>query len=116
MISQLNFDVDPSFSFHTPHPFSLDGEIVLYHYGLKDLVTILFYSFIAIILHAVVQEYALDVSFAFQTCCKRAKDLSCVVDCRMFRIDKCLSPCPCGREASASISVPQKGNGVSNQC
>ncbi|KAG8124497.1 hypothetical protein E2320_019777, partial [Naja naja] len=37
-----------------------DGEIVLYHYGLKDLVTILFYIFIAIILHAVVQEYALD--------------------------------------------------------
>lgn len=39
-----------------------DGELVQYHYGLKDLVTILFYIFIAIILHAVVQEYALDVS------------------------------------------------------
>ncbi|XP_009887280.1 PREDICTED: translocating chain-associated membrane protein 2 [Charadrius vociferus] len=37
-----------------------DGELVQYHYGLKDLVTILFYIFIAIILHAVVQEYALD--------------------------------------------------------
>ncbi|KAM8809017.1 translocating chain-associated membrane protein 2 [Eudromia elegans] len=37
-----------------------DGELVHYHYGLKDLVTILFYIFIAIILHAVVQEYALD--------------------------------------------------------
>uniref|UniRef100_A0A8C4K8W1 Translocation associated membrane protein 2 n=1 Tax=Dromaius novaehollandiae TaxID=8790 RepID=A0A8C4K8W1_DRONO len=37
-----------------------DGELVYYHYGLKDLVTILFYIFIAIILHAVVQEYALD--------------------------------------------------------
>ncbi|XP_008940531.1 PREDICTED: translocating chain-associated membrane protein 2-like, partial [Merops nubicus] len=36
------------------------GEQVQYHYGLKDLVTILFYIFIAIILHAVVQEYALD--------------------------------------------------------
>lgn len=33
-----------------------------YHYGLKDLVTILFYVFITIILHAVVQEYILDVS------------------------------------------------------
>lgn len=33
-----------------------------YHYGLKDLVTILFYIFIAIVLHAVVQEYILDVS------------------------------------------------------
>ncbi|OPJ87183.1 hypothetical protein AV530_011184 [Patagioenas fasciata monilis] len=37
-----------------------DGELVQYHYGPKDLVTILFYIFIAIILHAVVQEYALD--------------------------------------------------------
>lgn len=33
-----------------------------YHYGPKDLVTILFYVFITIILHAVVQEYILDVS------------------------------------------------------
>ncbi|XP_028906641.1 translocating chain-associated membrane protein 2 [Ornithorhynchus anatinus] len=37
-----------------------DSETVQYHYGLKDLVTILFYIFIAIILHAVVQEYILD--------------------------------------------------------
>ncbi|OXB54062.1 hypothetical protein ASZ78_010855, partial [Callipepla squamata] len=42
-----------------------DGELVQYHYGLKDLVTILFYIFIAIILHAVVQEYALDLTPAF---------------------------------------------------
>ncbi|KAF7236424.1 Translocating chain-associated membrane protein 2 [Varanus komodoensis] len=42
-----------------------DGEIVLYHYGLKDLVTILFYISIAIILHAVVQEYALDSDLGF---------------------------------------------------
>uniref|UniRef100_A0A8C5TK99 Translocation associated membrane protein 2 n=1 Tax=Malurus cyaneus samueli TaxID=2593467 RepID=A0A8C5TK99_9PASS len=41
---------------HVCHELTLDG----YHYGLKDLVTILFYIFIAIILHAVVQEYALD--------------------------------------------------------
>ncbi|KAM4835722.1 translocating chain-associated membrane protein 2 isoform 2-T2 [Thomomys bottae] len=34
--------------------------MVHYHYGPKDLVTILFYIFIAIILHAVVQEYILD--------------------------------------------------------
>ncbi|XP_077345153.1 translocating chain-associated membrane protein 2 [Lithobates pipiens] len=39
---------------------SLDGEIVYYHYGAKDLVTILFYIIIAIILHAIVQEYVLD--------------------------------------------------------
>lgn len=41
---------------------SADGETVQYHYGPKDLVTVLFYIFIAIILHAVVQEYILDVS------------------------------------------------------
>ncbi|XP_054425453.1 translocating chain-associated membrane protein 2 [Pteronotus mesoamericanus] len=37
-----------------------DSETVHYHYGPKDLVTILFYIFITIILHAVVQEYILD--------------------------------------------------------
>ncbi|XP_023567656.1 translocating chain-associated membrane protein 2 isoform X1 [Octodon degus] len=37
-----------------------DSEMVYYHYGPKDLVTILFYVFITIILHAVVQEYILD--------------------------------------------------------
>lgn len=41
---------------------SSDSETVHYHYGPKDLVTILFYIFITIILHAVVQEYILDVS------------------------------------------------------
>ena len=41
---------------------SADGETVQYHYGPKDLVTVLFYILIAIILHAVVQEYILDVS------------------------------------------------------
>ena len=40
----------------------LEGEVTLYHYGWKDSATILFYFFIAIILHAVVQEYLLDVS------------------------------------------------------
>ncbi|KAF3831636.1 hypothetical protein GH733_000448 [Mirounga leonina] len=39
---------------------STDSETVHYHYGPKDLVTILFYVFITIILHAVVQEYILD--------------------------------------------------------
>lgn len=43
---------------------SADSETVHYHYGPKDLVTILFYIFITIILHAVVQEYILDVSDA----------------------------------------------------
>ncbi|XP_067883668.1 LOW QUALITY PROTEIN: translocating chain-associated membrane protein 2-like [Heterodontus francisci] len=37
-----------------------DGEVIFYHYGTSDFVTILFYICITIILHAVVQEYALD--------------------------------------------------------
>uniref|UniRef100_A0ABI7YCN7 TLC domain-containing protein n=1 Tax=Felis catus TaxID=9685 RepID=A0ABI7YCN7_FELCA len=44
-----------------PHrAYVRDSETVHYHYGPKDLVTILFYVFITIILHAVVQEYILD--------------------------------------------------------
>ncbi|XP_073666712.1 translocating chain-associated membrane protein 2 isoform X3 [Tursiops truncatus] len=44
-----------------PHrAYVRDGETVHYHYGPKDLVTVLFYIFITIILHAVVQEYILD--------------------------------------------------------
>lgn len=38
-----------------------DGEATLYHYGWKDCATVVFYFFIAIIFHAVVQEYLLDV-------------------------------------------------------
>ncbi|XP_069786692.1 translocating chain-associated membrane protein 2 [Narcine bancroftii] len=37
-----------------------DGDVVYYLYGTSDFVTISFYVFITIILHAVVQEYALD--------------------------------------------------------
>ncbi|XP_033858973.1 translocating chain-associated membrane protein 2 isoform X1 [Acipenser ruthenus] len=37
-----------------------DGEVSLYQYGWRDCVTVLFYFFIALILHAVVQEYVLD--------------------------------------------------------
>nr|XP_033789303.1 translocating chain-associated membrane protein 1 isoform X2 [Geotrypetes seraphini] len=32
----------------------------LYHYGIKDLATVFFYMLVAIILHAVIQEYILD--------------------------------------------------------
>lgn len=39
-----------------------EGDVSLYHYGWKDCATVLFYLFITIILHAVVQEYVLDVS------------------------------------------------------
>uniref|UniRef100_A0A3P8YHX2 TLC domain-containing protein n=1 Tax=Esox lucius TaxID=8010 RepID=A0A3P8YHX2_ESOLU len=37
-----------------------EGEVTLYQYGWRDCATILFYFFIIIILHAVVQEYVLD--------------------------------------------------------
>lgn len=40
----------------------LEGEVTFYQYGWKDCATIVFYFFITIILHAVVQEYLLDVS------------------------------------------------------
>nr|XP_015194520.1 PREDICTED: translocating chain-associated membrane protein 2 [Lepisosteus oculatus] len=40
--------------------FTSEGEVSFYHYGWRDCVTILFYFLIAIILHAVVQEYVLD--------------------------------------------------------
>lgn len=35
----------------------------MYGAGLKDACTIFFYFMIAIVLHAVIQEYVLDVSF-----------------------------------------------------
>lgn len=49
-----------------PSYVCLEGEVTFYHYGWKDSATILFYTFIAIILHAVVQEYLLDVSIQSQ--------------------------------------------------
>ncbi|KAG7239669.1 hypothetical protein INR49_028605 [Caranx melampygus] len=49
--------IQPQYNVTTLSP---EGEVTLYHYGWKDSATILFYFFIAIILHAVVQEYLLD--------------------------------------------------------
>lgn len=34
----------------------------LYQYGPKDVATVFFYLLIAVILHALIQEYILDVS------------------------------------------------------
>lgn len=33
-----------------------------FHYGLKDVATVFFYMLVAIIMHAIIQEYVLDVS------------------------------------------------------
>lgn len=49
--------IQPQYNITT---LSLEGEVTSYHYGWKDCATILFYFFIVIILHAVVQEYLLD--------------------------------------------------------
>ncbi|KAA0708261.1 Translocating chain-associated membrane protein 2 [Triplophysa tibetana] len=49
--------IQPQFNIST---VTADGEVTLYHYGWKDCATVLFYLFITIILHAVVQEYVLD--------------------------------------------------------
>ncbi|KAL7872526.1 hypothetical protein SRHO_G00075090 [Serrasalmus rhombeus] len=49
--------IQPQYNVSTLTP---DGEVTLYHYGWKDCATVLFYLFITIILHAVVQEYILD--------------------------------------------------------
>lgn len=49
--------------------FYLDAEdkpepVNYYKYGPKDIATVFFYLLIAIILHALIQEYILDVSNA----------------------------------------------------
>lgn len=41
----------------------LDQPTVLYTYGLKDICLLFFYTIAAIIFHAIIQEYVLDVSF-----------------------------------------------------
>jgi translocating chain-associated membrane protein 1 len=38
------------------------GEIPLYSPGIKDWAAVFFYSLICIVIHAIIQEYALDVS------------------------------------------------------
>lgn len=43
-----------------------EEEVTFYHYGWKDFATVVFYFFITIILHAVVQEYLLDVSLLLE--------------------------------------------------
>lgn len=37
-------------------------SVNLYEYGPKDVATVFFYLLIAVILHALIQEYVLDVS------------------------------------------------------
>lgn len=39
-----------------------EPAVTQFHHGIKDLATIFFYMLVAIIMHAIIQEYALDVS------------------------------------------------------
>lgn len=43
-----------------------------FHHGIKDLATVFFYMLVAIIMHAIIQEYVLDVS---ETTCMSAQAL-----------------------------------------
>ncbi len=50
--------------------FSVEGPeepaVSYFHYGLKDIATVFFYMLVAIIMHAIVQEYVLDVSILYK--------------------------------------------------
>lgn len=54
-----------------------DGSdpVHFYEYGPKDMATIFFYMLIAIILHAVIQEYILDVSLQLLDKCEYVKSI-----------------------------------------
>lgn len=41
---------------------SSTSEVSFYTYGIRDLCSTLYYTMLAIVLHAVLQEYVLDVS------------------------------------------------------
>lgn len=47
------------------HNVTEAGEIPLYSPGVKDWAAVFFYSLICIVIHAIIQEYALDVSTFF---------------------------------------------------
>lgn len=47
-------------SHNVTHP--QEEPIVMYTYGVKDLALLFFYFLICIVMHAVIQEYFLDVS------------------------------------------------------
>jgi hypothetical protein len=53
--------VVPKYNLSEPEPTKSISS-VLYSYGFKDIALVLFYSLAVIILHAVIQEYVLDVS------------------------------------------------------
>ena len=44
-----------------------DNEVTNYTYGMKDSFSVFFYLLIAIVFHAVIQEYVLDVSVEYVT-------------------------------------------------
>lgn len=42
----------------------MDQPVVLYTYGIKDSFLLFFYTIAAVIFHAIIQEYVLDVTFS----------------------------------------------------
>lgn len=56
-----------------------------FHHGIKDLATVFFYMLVAIIMHAIIQEYVLDVSETHAWVC-RFKSLVPVLHCLSFSI------------------------------
>lgn len=50
------------FSFLVLFADEKSDPVNLYQYGPKDVATVFFYLLIAVILHALIQEYILDVS------------------------------------------------------
>jgi len=53
--------------FLTETELAEDDEVFYYTYGLKDFFTTIFYVLISIVVHAVIQEYVLDVSVEMST-------------------------------------------------
>lgn len=46
-----------------------------FHHGIKDLATVFFYMLVAIIMHAIIQEYVLDVSEGHRETGRRRSEL-----------------------------------------
>ena len=55
-------DADVAEGAEPTHPSDL---LYMYTYGLRDIFSVFFYCLIAIVLHAILQEYVLDVSISY---------------------------------------------------
>lgn len=60
-----------------------------YQYGPKDMATVFFYLLIAIILHALIQEYVLDVSLSSTEELLQHAPITCLSVCLCFFLSIC---------------------------